>query len=580
MSYPKIKDDNFYDKITKKYNKYTIPKKRKTFDQICYPKEYKLQLPQEFLAKYIHPNTPYKGVLVFHRIGAGKTCTAVNIGEQWKHIRKIVVVTPASLTGNFRDELRSPCAGNSYLTASERKKLSEYHPASHEYKNIIEKSDKRIDKYYKIYSYNKFVELADNDEMKLNNSVLIVDEVQNMVSEDGKFYTTLYDTIHNAPSNLRIVLLSATPMFDKPNEIALTMNLLRLPIQFPTGREFEKLFIKGYKKCSSDRSCFKAQNLDLFKDMIKGYVSFFRGADPKAFPESTIRYIRCEMSDFQFRSYITVLRKEEKKQGIKRRRKVFKYGQIRKLPNNFFIGTRIISNIAFPNKGIGDKGIDSLEGRNLDMKQVKNYSIKFYKIIKKINRLSGKAVVYSNFRGYGGIESFVKVLEGQGYRDYAKYGEGRKRFCIFSGSEKIEYKNEIKAVYNQSTNVDGSKLKVFILSPSGREGLSLTSVRQMHIIEPYWNWSRMMQIIGRGSRYCSHKQLDPEDRNIKVYIYIATHPNEQETIDEYIQKMAIQKNKLIQEFMLALKEAAVDCQLFKHGNVYEEFGDKDIECET
>ena len=64
-----------------------------------------------------------------------------------------------------------------------------------------------------------------------------------MVSDDGKYYEVLYDTINKAPNDLRVVLLSATPMFDKPNEIALTLNLLRLPIPLPTGNDFDKMFI-------------------------------------------------------------------------------------------------------------------------------------------------------------------------------------------------------------------------------------------------------------------------------------------------------------------------------------------------
>ena len=182
-------------------------------------------------------------------------------------------MTPASLKGNFRSELRSPCAGNNYLSDKERKLLKELHPKSKEYQEIIKTSDRKINKYYTILSYNKFVELSNNGDLNLKNSVLIVDEVQNMVSATGSFYETLYETIHNAPSSLRIVLLSATPMFDKPLEIALTMNLLRLPKELPIGKEFEKMFIKT-RKSSSGRYIYNAKNLDIFKERIKGYVSF------------------------------------------------------------------------------------------------------------------------------------------------------------------------------------------------------------------------------------------------------------------------------------------------------------------
>ena len=46
-----------------------------------------------------------------------------------------------------------------------------------------------------------------------------------------------------------------------------------------------------------------------------------------------------------------------------------------------------------------------------------------------------------------------------------------------------------------------------IISSAGAEGISLTGVRQVHIMEPYWNVSRLDQVIGRAVRYCSHKDV-------------------------------------------------------------------------
>jgi hypothetical protein len=581
MSYPNISDPNFNTKITNKFKKYKIPKKRKSFEQICFPKEFELQLPQQLLSKIINPNTPYKGMLVYHRIGAGKTCTAINIAEQWKHKRKIIVVVPASLIGNFRGELRSPCAGNEYITHKERELLKTLHPSSKEYLDIINKSDQRIDKYYKIYSYNKFVELSKNNEISLRNSILIVDEIQNMVSEDGSFYNVLYDMIHNGPSELRLILLSATPMFDRPVEIALTMNLLRIPFELPTGIEFEKTFIKIIENIKTGRYSYQAKNLDLFKERIKGYISFFRGAPPYAFPETTVKYVKCEMSEFQYKSYISVLHSEQSDEKNERIRSIrsFRKGQILNLPNNFFIGTRLISNVAFPNKNVNEKGFKSFIGKHLKLENLQNYSIKFYKIIKKINSCPGPTFVYSGFLEYGGLKSFARALEAQGYKNYVDYGEGKKRYAIMSGDESIKLKDEIKAVYNQKANINGGKLKVLLISPSIKEGHSFKNVRQAHIMEPYWNLSRIAQIIGRGSRYCSHKDLPEEKRNLKVYIYLATHSNEKETIDQYIAKIAKQKDKLINEFEMAMKEVAIDCELNRHANVFPETGEEQIKCE-
>ena len=51
-----------------------------------------------------------------------------------------------------------------------------------------------------------------------------------------------------------------------------------------------------------------------------------------------------------------------------------------------------------------------------------------------------------------------------------------------------------------------------MISPAGAEGLTLISTRQVHIMEPYWNQSRLDQVIGRAIRYCSHKDLPEEDK--------------------------------------------------------------------
>lgn len=575
MKYPDIKDIDFYDKVNKIYDDFKIPKKKKTLEQYCYPKKYELQQSQKFVPQYINPKTNYKSILVYHRIGSGKTCTAIRVGEVWKKSRKIVVVVPASLKGNFRNELRSLCAGEEYLTNNERELLKKYHPTSEEYAKIIEKSDERIDKYYSIYSYNKFIELAQNKEIKLDNSVLIIDEIQNMVSEEGTYYTVLYKLLKKSPDDLRIVLLSATPMFDKPNELGLTLNLLKLPKPIPFGRDFDKKFIKVTQNRKGDFK-FGVKNMDEFKKMMKGYVSYFRGAPPHVFPEMTIKYVKCEMSDFQYDAYKAILRNEERiANNLSLKKKAAKSVSVGYLPNNFFIGTRYVSNVVFPNRKIGEEGLKSFRGKKL-LDNLEKYSGKFYKIMGKI-RGKGKMFVYSSFKENAGIKSFVKVLEEYGYKNYETNGEGRKRFAIWSGDEDMTYREEVKQVFNQKDNLDGSKLKLLLLTSAAKEGLSLYGIRQAHILEPYWNFSRLAQIIGRGSRFCSHKDLPEEERNIKVYIYMSTREDsEEDTIDEYIKKLSEEKNHLINEFEKAVKEVAIDCRLFKNANVYE--GEDGIMC--
>jgi superfamily II DNA or RNA helicase len=560
--YPDIKDDNFYKKIDKIYDIHKIKKSNKTYDQWCYPKNFTLQHPQKFLSDFISPNTPYMGILVYHRIGSGKTCSAVQIAEKWKKYKRIIVVVPASLRGNFRNELRSPCAGNIYITEKERKDLIKLHPSDKKYIEIINKTDERIDEYYEIYSYNKFVELIDNEQLNLENAILIVDEIQNMISEEGSFYRSLYNAIHSAPKDLRIILLSATPMFDKPSELALTLNLLRLPKKIPTGKAFNAKFIKKTQKSDGIYN-YDVKNMDLFKSYIKGYISYYLGAPSIVFPKTHIKYVKCIMDTFQYNAY----------------KKVSEYEETYKdeLANDFYIGSRMISNIVFPNKTIDKKGFEMLT-KALIKKDLNKYSCKFAAIIEKIEKTNGKIFVYSNFKEYGGLASFIKILEAYGYNNYVKTGSGKKRFAIWTGDESEAVKNKIRNVYNRKENIKGSHIKLLLGSSSIKEGVTLLNVKQAHIIDGYWNWNKLKQIIGRVSRMCSHKELDENKRKVSVYLYIAVAPDPKiETVDEYMKNLAHEKDKLIQKFENAIMESAVDCSLNYNANT--NMGEKEIICD-
>ena len=534
-----------------KYKKYKLKPSKQTLNELCNPKKYELQPQQKFLAEYLYDNKKINGLLIYHQIGSGKTCTAINIAEKFKHKMNIVIVLPAALIGNFRDELRTSCPGhNVYMTEYENKLLKKYKPDDDEYIEIINKSNERIDKYYNIYSYHKFVELVQNNKIKLKNSLLIIDEIQNMISMSGTFYKTLLGIINKTDDTLKTILLSATPMFDRPVEIALTLNLLKPKSLIPIGTDFNNEFI------SINKNNYEAINLDKFKELTKGLISYYRGALPITYPEMDFKVIRCNMSNFQYRCYLTSM------SLLNENIKSF-YNDILKLPGNFFLGPRMISNIAFPNKKIGELGFSSLE-KNLN--EIENFSIKFYKIYNKIKKSDGPIFVYSNFKDIGGLKSFIYFIEYHGYKNYKVFGEGSKRYSIWSGDETHKIKEEIKHVFNQKENSDGSKIKIMLGSPAVKEGISFLRVEQVHILEPYWNLSRIKQIIGRAVRFCSHKDLPKEKRIVNVYLYLATHEKEKMSIDEYIWNIAKRKNKLISQFEHVLKENAIDCELFHARN--------------
>ena len=556
MKYPHVTNEAFKKSIKTNYKKYKIDK-NKTFREYCYPTKMVLQLPQQFVGNFINPATPYKGLMVYHKIGSGKTCSGITIAEQWKGKKKIVVLVPASLIGNFRKEIRDVC-GNGYVTKSERSVLNKFNQFDAEYKSTMKAIDKKIDKYYSIMSYNKYISLVQKKKMSLKNTLLIIDEVQNMVSEQGSYYRLLKKSIDNAPNDLRVVLLTATPMFDKPVELALTMNLLRPSIPIPVGNDFNQKFLT--QSTAADGSIqYKSKNLASLKKLLLGYVSYYRGAPPYTFPHHSLYLVRCNMSDYQYRCYRAVVR------GTDGKKKIFET-DIMALPNNFFIGPRMISNIAFPKKLVGRAGYLALTKKHMLMKNIKKFSNKFYKLLRKVKQSDGPVFIYSNFKEYGGIATLIKVFKANGFHDYKVKGEGSKRFAVWSGDESLHYREEVKSAFNNPKNKNGSALKVLFGSPAIKEGVSLLRVRQVHILEPHWNWSRLDQVMGRALRYCSHKDLPRDDRNVDIYIYLSTHPREPLTVDRHIINMAKTKKKIIGEFEVALKEAAVDCKLNEKAN--------------
>lgn len=553
--------------ITNEFKKYKLDVSNEKMEDFCLPKKFTLQPQQKLLPELLTSKfSPWtvsndiRGILVFHQIGAGKTCTAISIAEKFKKKLNIVVVLPAALIGNFVTELRSECPGDEYLTKDERTKLKNLKHTDEQFIKIINKSDERIEKYYTIYSYHKFVALIqDNKIKKLNDTLLIIDEVQNMISMNGTFYKSLKQVIDSSNDSLKIILLSATPMFDRPVEIALTLNLLKKNDLLPITK-FNQEFMQI--NSTSSGISYKTINMKIFRNKIKNLISYYRGAPPQAYPKTEFKTVKCNMSDFQYKSYLTSLSTEDNFL-----RGSFKGVDILNLPQNFFLGPRMISNIAFPNKSIGEIGYASFKGESLQMQNIGTFSIKFLKIIKKINQADGPVFVYSNFKELGGIKCFVKFLEYHGWKNYKNYGEGDKRFAIWSGDEPHHVKDEIKYVFNQKSNEDGSKIKIMLGSPSIKEGVSLLRVQQVHILEPYWNMSRIMQIMGRAVRFCSHKDVPKSKRLVKIYLYLATYP-EQKTIDQYVWSLAKKKNKLIEQFEIALKETAIDCKLFYNRNYY------------
>lgn len=61
---------------------------------------------QEIIRRYINSYTPYRGLLLFHGLGSGKTCSSISLIEGLMDSKKVVIMTPASLQSNYRTQMK------------------------------------------------------------------------------------------------------------------------------------------------------------------------------------------------------------------------------------------------------------------------------------------------------------------------------------------------------------------------------------------------------------------------------------------------------------------------------------------
>jgi len=198
-------------------------------------------------------------------------------------------------------------------------------------------------------------------------------------------------------------------------------------------------------------------------------------------------------------------------------------------------------------------------------------SAKFLMVIINILRSPGPVLVYSNYVLMEGLQIFKMYLKYFGFSSFKDLNTGTSGFRYIEYHGGIDKEERFKNVeqFNVIENKDGSVVKIIMISPAGAEGLSLKNTRQVHIMEPYWHEVRIKQMIGRAIRLCSHKDLPKEQRVVEVFRYksIRSITNKKLTADQLIESMARNKEGLLQSFEDAIKEAAIDCELYKAHNL-------------
>ena len=126
-------------------------------------------------------------------------------------------------------------------------------------------------------------------------------------------------------------------------------------------------------------------------------------------------------------------------------------------------------------------------------------------------------------------------------------------------------KNNKKELFaaTKSDNVNGERIKVIIISKAGSEGLDFKNVRQIHIVDPWYNLMRAFQTVGRGIRNLSHCALPYIKRNTQIFLYGTNLEDESnfEAADLYMWRNAEIKGIKIGKVSRLMKEIAIDCNL-------------------
>jgi hypothetical protein len=198
-------------------------------------------------------------------------------------------------------------------------------------------------------------------------------------------------------------------------------------------------------------------------------------------------------------------------------------------------------------------------------------SAKFLTVIVNVLRSSGPVLVYSNYVLMEGLQIFKMYLKYFGFTSFKDLNSGTPGFRYIEYHGGIDKEQRFKNIeqYNVFENKDGTVIKIIMISPAGAEGISLKNTRQVHIIEPYWHEVRIKQMIGRAIRLCSHKDLPKDQRHVDVFRYksVRSTLNKKMTTDQLIESIARSKEGLLQSFEDAIKEVAIDCELYKAHNL-------------
>ena len=687
--YPMIDDPNFNIKIAqrKEFNdsQYdgSIKVASEEADKLCNA-EFELAPHQQFVRNFLSFNTPYNSLLLYHGLGTGKTCSAISVAEEMRAYlnqiglaQRIIIVASPNVQDNFKLQLFDDrklklvdglwniraCTGNTYL-----KEINPMNMTGLTKEKVVSQVKRIINNSYLFMGYTEFgnyiskksvvPEDSTNKEALMikklkrvfNNRLIIIDEVHNIrITDDNKDKRVAINLMKLVThvDNLRLLLLSATPMYNSYKEIVWLLNLMNTNDKRSIINTKDVFTKDGNFKINDDG---QEIGRELLIQKATGYVSFVRGGNPYTFPYRifprefapghavlSMDYPRSNLNgreiiqglehldvygidigSYQNLGYNYLLDHLKKNE-----RSVVIRGKMVKMPtfeNMESFGYTLLSNLlqalniiypfpplveeedpSFdPSELIGKNGlnrmmtfkettqpparfdykyrpeIESKYGRIFTKEHIGKYSSKIKNICENVEKSTGITLIFSQLLP-GGLVPIALGLEEMGYRRYGNTKsllsdpsvklESAPKYVMITG-DKMYSPNNIEEV-NACTgddNTNGEKVKVILISMAGSEGLDFKNIRQVHILEPWYNTNRIEQIIGRAVRTCSHKLLPFKERNVMIFLYGTILPDKSEAVDLYVYRLAELKAVQIGRVTRVMKGAAVDC-ILNHGQV-------------
>jgi superfamily II DNA or RNA helicase len=587
--------------------------------ELCFSSDFKLQTQQRFLRRILSPESPSRNLLMVHGTGTGKTCTAIQIAEEYIlrpefQDKKVLVLANPSVEENFKSEifnvnrldpdpsgviLSKQCTGRRYLDIIQRAQSKPIRLTDlNGKKEVRDMATKIFGEFYEFQGYRTFANYietnrpnkTDNDYNKwihkeFDNRLIIVDEAHNLrvdeLSEDLKASKKSAETIEYITKNAKnvtLVLLTATPMYNSFDEIIFYFNLFLW-----NDKRLDHDKALKVSDFFNENGTFKEGQEERFRGFCQDYVSYIKGDNPFTFPfrlpppEKLIAQPTLKL-DFTGnkiktqRKYLTLtksivspfqetaLRKLEKVETTTDPNLICSFPEYRSFPETFETSGE---QYAYR------KDVEKF----LSPSKIATYSSKFAVIMNSINNSSGIVYVYSNLV-MNGVIPFAMCLEEHGFSNATadnllknpsgEVSKGSKgKYVIFTGKSSDTDITKAILRLKSKDNANGEQIRVIVASPKVSEGVDFKFVRQIHVLDPWFNMSRIEQILGRGMRTCSHDILPFEQQNCTVYLHVCRYSKEdQETVDEYIYRVFVeQKGASIARVKRVIMESSMDCEL-------------------